>query len=295
MKKFGCAFILVLCIAFIGNAGFAMELGDFAPSLKISKWVKGKPVDLIKDRKKTVSILVFWSTSCPHCREAMVLLDKLQKTYKDRDVIFIGITDDDPDEVMEFITKHEGEISFTIALDDNGGSDELYMEGFDADGVPHAFIVNQDGRIAWEGHPLDEMEMVLEEIMAGEYDLQGKRMTARAKRLATVYIYMATRTREYDITGIIGDRAYQYGKKDAEFLQWFARMIITDKNKPDLALAYKVIKQAYQVSGHKKGSVLKTYSRILRKMGKDKEAEVFRRKALKAKKAENPDLNRPKK
>ena len=72
-------------------------------------------------------------------------------------------------------------------------------------------------------------------------------------------------------------------------------MIIIEKNMPDLTLAYKVIRQSYELSGGKDSSILNTYSRILRKMGKDKEAENFRKKALKAKKTDNPDMNRPEK
>jgi len=293
MKKFGCILILVLCSILYSNTAFTIELGDPAPSLKISKWLKGKPVDIVKDRKNGISVITFWSTGCRHCREAMALLNEIQVTYQDSDVLVIGITDDEVEDVMEFITKQKDEIVYTIALDDNGGSDKLYMEGFGIEGVPHAFIINRDGKIAWEGNPLDDIGQVLEDVLDGRYDLQGRRMTARAKRLAYAYLYMSANIKEDDILKIIGNRIFQYGRNDADFLHWFAVMIIKAENPPDLTLAYRVIKKSHELSGGKERSILKTYAEILKKMGKNKEAAMFREKFLESKKPDTLNMNRP--
>jgi hypothetical protein len=46
------------------------------------------------------------------------------------------------------------------------------MEAAGQDGIPTAFIVNTEGKIAWIGHP-QEMEKPLEEILGGKYDLKA--------------------------------------------------------------------------------------------------------------------------
>lgn len=288
IKMQGFRFLLVLLlvgICYIGP-GYAGELGDAAPPLKVSKWIKGKPVNVAQNGKKEVYVIVFWSTGCPHCLEAMDFINDLGKTLKKHNVVFIGVTDDNPEEIEAFGDSKKNKINYRITLDDNDQTKELYMESFNIEGVPHAFIVNQEKKIAWEGHPLDGMDAALKAILDGSYDLRGKQLAARAKRLATAYVYMAALTREDDLTKEIGLRAFQYGKNDANFLSWFASIIIEDQKQPDLDLAYQIIKRSYDLSGDHNYSVLTTYAKVLQKMGKEKEADLFRQKALKLKDSE---------
>ena len=46
-----------------------------------------------------------------------------------------------------------------------------WMEAAGQNGIPTAFIVNKEGKIAWIGHPM-EMEKPLEKIIAGTWDLK---------------------------------------------------------------------------------------------------------------------------
>jgi hypothetical protein len=57
------------------------------------------------------------------------------------------------------------------------------MDAFGIRGIPHAFIVDKQGRIVWDGHPMANLEKVLDEIVAGKYDLDKarKKSAARAK------------------------------------------------------------------------------------------------------------------
>ena len=49
-----------------------------------------------------------------------------------------------------------------------------WMTAAGQNGIPTAFIVNKEGKIAWIGHPM-EMEKPLEKIIAGTWDLKEAR------------------------------------------------------------------------------------------------------------------------
>ena len=60
------------------------------------------------------------------------------------------------------------------------------MQAAGQNGIPTAFIVNQQGKIAWIGHPMGLKEPLLEDILAGRYDLKkaADEFAANAKREA---------------------------------------------------------------------------------------------------------------
>jgi hypothetical protein len=61
---------------------------------------------------------------------------------------------------------------------DGGKTSEGYMEAFGASGIPHAFIVNKAGEVAWEGHPMSGLDKVLDEMIAGKYDMKAAQAKA---------------------------------------------------------------------------------------------------------------------
>ena len=74
-------FIFAGALALAGSL-FAADLGDEAKPLQISKWVKGKKVNLAKGKGKKVYVVEFWATWCPPCRTTIPHLTELQKKYK---------------------------------------------------------------------------------------------------------------------------------------------------------------------------------------------------------------------
>ena len=76
MKKL---FLALASFAFVA-AGFAGELGQAASPLKITEWVKGKPVDLAATKDKQVVVVEFWATWCPPCIKSIPHLTDMAKT-----------------------------------------------------------------------------------------------------------------------------------------------------------------------------------------------------------------------
>jgi len=159
----------------------AAELGDAAKPLDIKEWIKGGPLKLEDGKGKTIYVVEFWATWCPPCRTSIPHLTELQKKLKDKGVVFIGVSDEEPGVVKKFVDKMGEKMDYVVAID-GGRTSEGYMEAFDIGGIPHAFVVDKEGKIAWQGHPMDGLDVALDEMLAGKYDLEAAK--AKAKKAA---------------------------------------------------------------------------------------------------------------
>ena len=142
----------------------AAELGDPAAALSIKEWVKGKAVD-VKDGKN-IYVVEFWATWCPPCRASIPHLSQLQKDYKDKGVVVVGVSDEKPDTVKPFVKKMAEKMDYTVAIDDSRKTYKGYMTAYKQNGIPTAFIVGKDGKVAWHGHPMDGLDKAIEKVLA---------------------------------------------------------------------------------------------------------------------------------
>jgi thiol-disulfide isomerase/thioredoxin len=180
MKKI--LFLFLGLAAFCGlafSAAAAGKIGDPAAPLKIKEWIKGKSVDLAAVKGKQVVVVEFWATWCGPCRVSIPHLTEMQKEFKD--VIFIGVSDEDADTVKPFVKKMADKMDYTVAIDDERKTSAGYMEAYGANGIPHAFVVDKEGRIVWEGHPMSGLKETLKEITAGKFDLEKSKKRGHAR------------------------------------------------------------------------------------------------------------------
>src|SRR6187401_1988056 len=154
----------IAAIGLVGASIFTVsaagKLGQDAPPLKITSWIKGKPVDLAATKGKQVVVVEFWATWCGPCRTSIPHLTELQKKFKDQ-VVFIGLSDETEAKVKPFVEKMGNKMDYVVALDDQRKTSAGYMGAFGVNGIPHAFIVDKAGKLVWHGHPMDDMESVL--------------------------------------------------------------------------------------------------------------------------------------
>jgi thiol-disulfide isomerase/thioredoxin len=152
-----------------------LDIGDSAPKLSVAEWVQGEAVDLGKEASKRIHLVEFWAVWCPPCKESVPLLSKLQSRYKN-ELAIIGVTAPDtrgnsPSAVRKFVKEQGSNMNYRIALDDRDQTTNAYLVASGAMGIPHAFLIGKDGKIAWQGSPLDpQMESVIEGIVNGDYD-----------------------------------------------------------------------------------------------------------------------------
>ena len=150
-----------------------LTIGDKAPGLAITDWVKGDKVSGLDGDK--VYVVEFWATSCAPCLKSMPHISELQTEYGDK-VQIIGVTDEFPELIHRFLGRRASEtetwddiITYTLAIDADQETTMSYLGGIDRYYIPNAFIV-KDEVIQWIGSPF-EIDEPLKRVVEGDWDL----------------------------------------------------------------------------------------------------------------------------
>jgi len=293
-KNLFAAFVLLI-LCFSAFSAPAIEIGDPAPELKIARWVKGEPVDLAHGRGKNIYVVEFWATWCPPCRETIPKLTEIQAKFKDEGVVIIGISSEESfDKVKEFVDSKADTMTYTVAFDDNRETSRRYMEAFQQSGIPYAFVVDRKGNIVWHGHPMQNLEAVLEAVVKDKFDGAAMQKTEAGKSLLPVYFFLLSRTKEKDIATTVAQRILSYADKDAEILEQLAMISMGEEQVPEdmrnVELALTAARSAYELSGDKSFSPCNTYARALFLSGKVAEAVEIQEKAVRLAAGENQEV-----
>ena len=151
-----------------------LHIGDPAPALATGKWVKGKPVEKLNNG--TTYVVEFWATWCGPCKASIPHLSGLQKEYPD--IVFIGqdCWERDAAAVEPYVKTMGDKMNYRVAMDepsgDQGKMAQTWMMAAGQDGIPTAFVVNKEGKIAWIGHPM-ELDRVLKAVAAGTWSVEN--------------------------------------------------------------------------------------------------------------------------
>jgi len=149
----------------------SLKVGDPAPALKVTRWLRGDAVTKFEPGK--VYVVEFWATWCGALHGFMPYLSELQTRYKDRGVTIIGFTSRDirgvpgntEEEVAAFVRKQRPAPRYTFAYADDGTTADAWLKAAGQRGFC-TFVVDRAGRIAYMGHPLF-LGMVLRKVVAG--------------------------------------------------------------------------------------------------------------------------------
>ena len=98
-------------------------------------------------------------------------LSELQKEYQDQGVDIIGVSNEKLAVVESFIKQPQWDkkTGYTIAVDRDGATSNAFMKAAKRNGIPCAFVVDGEGKVAWIGHPMS-MDEPLKKIVAGKWD-----------------------------------------------------------------------------------------------------------------------------
>jgi thiol-disulfide isomerase/thioredoxin len=169
----------------------SLELGSPAPKLDVKSFVKGEPISEFEHGKNYV--VEFWATWCGPCKTSIPHLTELQK--KNPGVTFIGVSvwEQDQGDVKPFVDEMGDKMAYRVAIDlvsdkekpNEGVMAKTWMSAAGQNGIPAAFIVDKEGKIAWIGHPM-EMDKPLEKVIAGTWDVkQVKEQQRKAVEVRT--------------------------------------------------------------------------------------------------------------
>ena len=158
------SFLLVATLEPGPGAG-PLTVGSPAPPLKVAAFLRGEPVRELG--KGNIYAIEFSGIQCAPCIRAMPHLTGLQKKHPS--VTFISIYAEKREDVRDHLAKHDAEIGYRVALDDNFAMSETWQQASGILGIPMVFLVAKDGIIAWIGNPND-LDAALANLEAGSID-----------------------------------------------------------------------------------------------------------------------------
>ncbi len=164
------------CAATAVAADATLGIGDPAPKLKVGKWVQGDPVtEFAKDK---AYIVEFWATWCGPCRASIPHLNEIWQKFKDKGLIVIGqnVWEQDESKVKPFLEQMGDKMTYRVAMDDksdskDGAMADTWMKAAGQNGIPAAFLIDKQGKIAWIGHPMTLSETTIQQVLDGTFDV----------------------------------------------------------------------------------------------------------------------------
>jgi peroxiredoxin len=192
-----CPFTFLLSAGyavFFALSAHAVQLGEPAPPLQVSEWVRGQPVDIAAGRSNTVYVVEFWATWCPPCLENIPHLAELQQEFKASNVVVVGISDEDDPTVRRFVTRRGTNMTYHVAVDEDGKTVAAYLGDSAQSYIPVAFVVDKEGRIAWKGmgFPMVNLERTVKEILAGNFNIERGQKRESARQTLSDFVQQAS-------------------------------------------------------------------------------------------------------
>ncbi len=108
--------------------------------LEISN-LQGESVDLSKFKGKTIFIS-FWATWCKDCLIELPGIEKAKEIFKDNDIVFLQISDEEPKKIQEFINKKNIKSGF-YHLNTSSKKIGIYY-------YPTVYVINKKGEIIFK-------------------------------------------------------------------------------------------------------------------------------------------------
>ena len=120
----------------------ALAIGTTAPEFDLHT-LDGKLFSLREELARGPVVLAFFKVSCPTCQYALPFLERLHKTYGDKGVKLVGVSQNNAKETVAF--NRQFGVTFPVLLDDT----DRYpvSNAYGLTNVPSIFWIAQDGEI----------------------------------------------------------------------------------------------------------------------------------------------------
>ena len=139
-----------MMVCYTANIAYAQNgspnVGDKAPDFTLEDISSSKVSLQEAAAANNATLLVFWATWCPYCRQEIPDLIKLNAEYKDKGLKILAIDIGESQKKVESFVKEQG-ISYTVLLD----TDNKVASQYGIMGIPNNILLDKDGVIKYRG------------------------------------------------------------------------------------------------------------------------------------------------
>jgi len=121
----------------------------------VSEWVN-RPKE--QDFLKPLIYVDFWATWCAPCIRSMPHTASLQNEFG-QNVLFIYISNEPSGKIEKFMKKRN--LHFFSGVDSTGHN----IETFEVTTLPHSILIDNEGRVVWEGKPYEMNKKLLKNFV----------------------------------------------------------------------------------------------------------------------------------
>jgi thiol-disulfide isomerase/thioredoxin len=139
------------------------KVGEAPPPFAAEAWLNwkgGGEAPTLENLKGKVVVVEFWATWCGPCIAGIPHLNEIHEKHTRDGMVLLSLTDQSRSHVEEFMAKTT--MNYTVGVGSRTAND------YGVRGIPQAFIIGRDGKVAWAGHPGDaEFDRQLVAALAG--------------------------------------------------------------------------------------------------------------------------------
>jgi hypothetical protein len=116
------------------------------PRLKAKDWLNSDEIT-IEELKGNYVVLEFWKTTSKKSQESLSLLKEIWAKYQSGPFALISVTEEKVQAVKKFLQGRD--VHWPVACGSKSAGD------FNVPEIPYAFLIGKDGKILWQGSPLE--------------------------------------------------------------------------------------------------------------------------------------------